>query len=97
MDVKELLMKQVEASFSTEDWYPPLRMAIEGVTADQATWRPEGIAVNTIWETASHLLYYKERLLARLQGTPFNQSVESNDETFTYQGTETEWGEFLEN
>lgn len=54
--------------FGTEDWYPPLKDALTGITAEQANWKPEGVAVNSIWETASHILFYKERLLAQLQG-----------------------------
>lgn len=77
----DLLLHQLECSYEKEDWYPPLGAALEGVTAAQASWRPPG-AANTIWETVNHLLYYKERLLARLQGTEFFNSAQDNDDTF---------------
>jgi uncharacterized damage-inducible protein DinB len=95
MELKDLILKQLEFSFDTEDWYPPLKDALEGVTAEQANWRPEGVAVNTIWETASHILYYKERLLAQLQNETFSNSVQSNDETFESQNTESAWKEIV--
>lgn len=61
--------------FGTEDWYPPLKDALTGLTAEEANWKPEGVAVNSIWETASHILFYKERLLAQLQGEKGEDSI----------------------
>ncbi|HYK74833.1 MAG TPA: DinB family protein [Pseudoneobacillus sp.] len=95
MQTKELLLKQLEYTFHTEDWYPPLKDSLEGLTADQANWKPQGVAVNTIWETVSHILYYKERLLVQLQGETFENSVQSNDDTFTAQNSEDEWNAML--
>ncbi|QRG68696.1 DinB family protein [Brevibacillus choshinensis] len=86
MSRKELLLKNWEFTYEQEDWYPPLRDALSGVTAAQASWRPVGEAANTIWENVSHLLYYKERLLHRLLGTEFPLSAESNDDTFVPSG-----------
>lgn len=94
MNVKDLIQKQLEFSYKIEDWYPPLKDALEGLTADQASWKPEGIAVNSIWETATHILYYKERLLAQLRGETFS-SVQSNDDTFVSQNSEEAWQELL--
>jgi uncharacterized damage-inducible protein DinB len=95
MDVKDLIVNQLEFSFETEDWQPPLKVALEGLTAEQASWKPEGIAVNTIWETASHILYYKERLLAQLQGETYPHPIESNDDTFTSGQSEEAWRAFV--
>ncbi|MDF2680916.1 MAG: hypothetical protein K0R47_2106 [Brevibacillus sp.] len=86
MSRKELLLKNWEYTYEQEDWYPPLRDALAGVTAAQASWRPVGEAANTIWENVSHLLYFKERLLHRLLGTEFPLSADSNDDTFAPSG-----------
>lgn len=82
MSKKELLLHNWNCTYGQEDWYPPLRDALSGLTAAQASWRPVGEAANTIWETLSHLLFYKERLLHRLLGTEFPLSANSNDDTF---------------
>ncbi|WP_442598583.1 DinB family protein [Neobacillus sp. D3-1R] len=94
MQLKELIQKQLEFSYGTEDWYPPLKDALTGLTAEQANWKPEGVAVNSIWENASHILFYKERLLAQLQGETFQHSAQDNDDTFQY-CTELAWEEML--
>lgn len=45
--------------------------------------------VNSIWETANHILYYKERLVAQLQGEAYSNI--DNDKTFDTQTNETDW------
>lgn len=86
MNRMELLVHEWECTYGKEDWYPPLKDALAGLTAAQASWKPDGVAANTIWENVSHLLFFKERLLHRLLGTEFPLSAESNDDTFTPSG-----------
>ncbi|MFG0214006.1 DinB family protein [Brevibacillus porteri] len=86
MNRKDLLLHGWECTYDKEDWYPPLKEALSGVSAAEASWRPVGEAANTIWENVSHLLYYKERLLHRLLGTEFSGSAETNDDTFIPSG-----------
>ncbi|WP_103109692.1 DinB family protein [Brevibacillus reuszeri] len=86
MNRMELLLHEWKCTYDKEDWYPPLRDALTGLSAAQASWRPDGLAANTIWENVSHLLFFKERLLHRLQNTEFPLSAETNDDTFTPSG-----------
>lgn len=86
MNRMELLAHYWECTYDKEDWFPPLKDALAGVTAAQASWRPEGEAANTIWENVSHLLYYKEQLLHRLSGTEFIHTAKTNDDTFRPSG-----------
>ncbi|MEJ8548104.1 DinB family protein [Brevibacillus borstelensis] len=86
MNRMELLLHEWDCTFSKEDWYPPLKDALAGLTAAEASWRPPGEAANTIWENLSHLLYYKERLLSRLRGTEQTASASTNDDTFIPSG-----------
>ncbi|UFJ41381.1 DinB family protein [Brevibacillus humidisoli] len=83
MNRMELLLHQLEITYDKEDWYPPLVPALAGVTAEQASWRPPGAAVNTIGETVNHLLFYKERVLQRLRGSEPTSTAANNDETFS--------------
>ncbi|MFD2372096.1 DinB family protein [Brevibacillus sp. GCM10020057] len=86
MSRKALLLQNWEYTYEQEGWYPPLRDALSGLTAAQASWRPAGEAANTIWETVSHLLFFKERLMHRLAGTPFPLTAETNEDTFVPSG-----------
>lgn len=81
MSIRNLLLEYWDSCMEKEDWYPPLQSALQNVSIEQAVWKPAEGAANSIWENVQHLLYYKERLLARLRGTSevFNLT---NDETF---------------
>ena len=80
---KEVLLRSWDYAMDQEDWSPPLADALKGVTAEQARWKPQGEAGNSIWENVQHLTYYKERLLRRLKGLPKQPNLASNTDTFT--------------
>ncbi|MRN51755.1 DinB family protein [Paenibacillus monticola] len=90
--ISEVLLQNWDYSMDVEDWSPPLSDALAGVDHLQASWKPQGGAANSIWETVNHLTYYKERLLKKLKGLPQLPDVDSNDDTFIVTVTgEEEW------
>jgi uncharacterized damage-inducible protein DinB len=92
MDAMDVLRRNLEITYDEEDWFIPLRAALEGVTAEQANWRPDGEGANTIAEITAHLLFYKERLLQRLREETETFTAESNDATFVPDAsTEESW------
>lgn len=97
MNKIDLLLHEWDHCYNKEDWYPPLADVLRGVTAAQASWRPEGEAANTIWETVHHLTFYKQRFLKRITGkeAEYPEGV-TNDDTFsvTEEG-EDAWQEAL--
>jgi len=82
MRLRDVLLQNWDYVMDQEDWYPPALDALKNVTMEQALWKPEGSPVNSIWENVLHLLYYKQRLLARLEGTTLRHEAADNDETF---------------
>ncbi|MBP0726952.1 DinB family protein [Bacillus sp. RG28] len=98
MERKDLLLYVLDSTFDKESWYAPLKNAIEGITAEQANWRPAGEATKTIWENVNHLIYYKERLVANMDGCNWTHNLDG-DETFhlTEQSNEEkEWKKVVE-
>ena len=90
--ISDVLVENWDYVMDIEDWAPPLSAALEGVTSEQALWKPEGAAGNSIWENVNHLTYYKERLLRKLKGMEKLPDLESNDATFTVTGSgEEDW------
>ena len=87
--MKELLLKQFTLCFDENGWFVAVRNAIDGVTAEQAAWRPEGTD-NTIWESLAHLTYYNNAYLQRFKGVESRYDVADNDATFAQGGTATE-------
>ncbi len=76
-----LLLNVLDTTFDKESWYAPFKHAVEGITAEQANWRPTGEATKTIWENVNHLIYYKERLAANMEGREWPHNLDGN-ETF---------------
>jgi len=82
MNLVDLIKFQLDSTYDQDGWYPPMKAALAGVTAEQASWRPAGEAANTIWETLNHLIYYKERVLERANGGSPVFPYKDNTETF---------------
>jgi DinB superfamily len=77
----DFLLNVLDSTFNKESWYAPFKHAIDEITAEQASWRPAGEATKTIWENVNHLIYYKERLAANLDGREWAHYLDG-DETF---------------
>lgn len=61
------LIELLTEVFEEESWQAPLTASLEGLTASQATWKPER-ATNSIWMIVNHLSLWKEYQVARLAG-----------------------------
>lgn len=91
MDRKSILLQYWQLAAESEGWYPPYADALRDVDASLASWKPEGNAANTIWETVTHVTHFKERLLRRIQGLP-DLEIADNDDTFVVNGKgEADW------
>ena len=84
MNMKELPLQNWDYAMGQEDWYPPILPALKDVTVEQALWKPEGQAANSIWENVRHLLYYKRRLLARLKERRFLMKESAMTRRFSF-------------
>lgn len=94
----DLLLNVLDSTFDKESWYAPFKNAIEGLTAEQAIWKPSGEATKTIWENVNHLIYYKERLAANLEGREWTHNLDG-DETFyltNQSNDDKEWRKVVE-
>ncbi|MTH53883.1 DinB family protein [Bacillus mangrovi] len=81
MQRNERLIELLDSTYDQENWYAPLKDALEGLTPAQASWRPAGESAHSIWETLNHLIYYKERLAAGIEGRVWTRHL-SGDENF---------------
>ncbi|WP_264740645.1 DinB family protein [Cytobacillus firmus] len=82
MNRTDLLLRMLDTTYDNESWYAPFKPAIEGLTPEQAKWRPAGDTTKSIWENVNHLIYYKERLAANLEGREWAQNLDG-DQTFS--------------
>ena len=78
---KEVLLKQFDRCYNENGWFVAVRSALEGVTAAQALWKPDG-SDNSIWESLAHVSYYNNAYLQRFKGIDYKYDITDNDETF---------------
>lgn len=86
-----LLLAQMDHTYRTGGWYVPLSEALNGLNATLAAWRPaEG--AHSIWEILSHMTFWKERYVSRINNEPPSEKRVNNDATFeTGPGGEEDW------
>lgn len=71
------ILEQMTDTFWENSWNPSVTALLEGLTPQQAAWRPaEG--GHTIWEMVQHLAYGKRVITARLRGEPGQWDEEQN-------------------
>ncbi len=62
IDVKKTVLATMHYGFDETIWHASLESSLEGVTVEQAAWRPaEG--KNNIWELVRHITLWKRGLL----------------------------------
>jgi hypothetical protein len=64
--VKAAVLTALDYSYLHEDWVNPLAEALEGVTAEQAAWRP-GPQEKGIWDIVLHLAVWNENIVERMR------------------------------
>ncbi len=80
--IKGFLLGQFAACYDKNAWFVAIKNALDGVTAEQADWKPAGVD-NSIWEIVSHLNFYNYAYVERFKGLAYEYPVDDNDATFT--------------
>ena len=79
--VRKVLLEEIANNHTTKDWYVPLGIAIEGLTAEQADWR-DSTDLHSIRELLSHVVFWNERVLRVVQGEVVTDFNGDNETTF---------------
>ncbi|MBL8180119.1 MAG: DinB family protein [Blastocatellia bacterium] len=89
--MKELILEQFDQGFDTNGWFVAVKNALDGVSVEQAVWKPRD-EVNCIWGTLSHLTYYNNAYLQRFKGIDHQYDISTNDESFsTGEYSDVDW------
>jgi uncharacterized damage-inducible protein DinB len=79
--LRGVLLGQLHQSHDEEDWYVPAKIAVQGLTAEQAQWSP-GKGSHSVGQLAYHLWYWDTRSLQRFKGEKQEPFDGNNNETF---------------
>jgi hypothetical protein len=64
--VKEHLLIAFRYAHDEEDWVTPLSEALDGVTLEEALWRPVPVA-KCIWEIVLHMAVWTDNIVERIR------------------------------
>src|SRR5215469_14515264 len=81
-DLRGVLVEQLRTTNTAEDWFVPVSIAVDGMTAEQAQWKPAGKDAHSVGQLAYHIWYWDSRALQQFKGekpAPFDGN---NNETF---------------
>jgi hypothetical protein len=79
--LKSVLVEQLKTTHDKQNWFVPVNVALDGVTAEQATWT-DGSGNHSIGQLANHLLFWNERQLLKFRGQKEPAFGGNNEETF---------------
>ena len=92
-DLRGVLLEQLRTTHNDEDWFVPAKVAVDGLTADQARWSP-GKGNHSVGQLAYHLWFWDARALADFKGQKNPAFSGNNDETFD-NFTAAQWDELV--
>ena len=75
------LLEQLRITHDQQDWFVPVKPALDGVTPAQASWRPQG-GDHSIGQLANHLLFWNAHQVAKFKKASTPDFGGNNDETF---------------
>ena len=79
--LKSILLEQLKTTHNNKDWFVPANIAVQGLTAEQATWT-DGKGNHSIGQLANHLVFWNLQVLAKFKGETPAKFSGNNDETF---------------
>jgi uncharacterized damage-inducible protein DinB len=79
--LKGVLLEQLRTTHNVKDWFVPANIAVEGLTAEQATWK-DNSGNHSVGQLAYHLVFWDAQELAKFKGETPSKFDGNNEETF---------------
>jgi uncharacterized damage-inducible protein DinB len=79
--LRGILLEQLQTTHNKKDWFAPASAAVDGITAEQASWR-DGKGNHSIGQLAAHLVFWNRQQLAKFKGEAPAAFSGDNNETF---------------
>jgi hypothetical protein len=80
-DLRSVLLEQLKTTHNKKDWFVPISVAVDGLTAEQAMWK-DNSGNHSVGQLAYHLLFWNQRQLANFKGEKEAAFSGNNEETF---------------
>lgn len=80
--LRSILLHELHTTHNQADWFVPISVAVDGLSAQQASWQPPA-GGHSAGQLTYHLLFWTRLNLQRLKGENPGKFAGDNDETFT--------------
>ncbi len=80
-DMKSLLIDQLKNTHANQEWFVPMKVALEGLTLEQSNWK-DSTENHSIAELVSHMVFWNEMNLKAFQGEDLSDFEIDNETTF---------------
>jgi len=91
--LRGVLLEQLQTTHDKEDWFVPVSIAVDGLTAEQAMWSP-GKGSHSVGQLAYHIWYWDQRALNDFKGEKNPKFDGNNNETFD-KFTADQWNDLV--
>lgn len=88
--MKELLLYHIEHTFEKEAMQTSLSLAVSGLTAAQAAWKPSADR-HSIWQIVRHVIHWKEAQISALDGKPLDYDERNCADWQEVVGDQRDW------
>src|SRR5215813_14522269 len=79
--LREILLAELRSTHTSEEWFVPANIAVQGLTAEQASWT-DAKGNHSVGQLAYHLVFWNQRELEKFKGETSAKFSGNNDETF---------------
>ncbi len=79
--LKSVLLQQLKETHNQEEWFVPVKIAIEGLTPEQAAWKDPN-ENHSVAQLVNHLIFWNQQQLAKFNGEKPAEFSGDNKETF---------------
>lgn len=90
ISMKELLLYHIEHTFEKEAMQTSLSLAVSGLTAAQAAWKPSADR-HSIWQIVRHVIHWKEAQISALDGKPLDYDERNRADWQEVVGDQRDW------
>lgn len=79
--LRSLLLHELHTTHNQAEWFVPISVAVDGLTAEQASWQPPA-GGHSAGQLTYHLLFWNRRSLVKFQGGTNDKFAGDNEQTF---------------
>ncbi len=79
--LRSLLLHELHTTHNQAEWFVPINVAVDGLTAEQASWQPPA-GGHSAGQLTYHLLFWNRRSLVKFQGGTNDKFAGDNEQTF---------------